>query len=170
MCLVTDLLSNIVSSLIKCEQSVVDYCCASSVHDFAFSNERATILIGEFISVRRRSKIQKELLERNYILLKGFKELFKRRGNSKVSQKFCNILSYFVFPQFWCLFTKPILLRYQLMVFYEGPSSVKSVWVFVLVYCSTISGKTSSSTTEDLSDLGLSSRLVSLSLKHLNQF
>ena len=89
---------------------------------------------------------------------------------TNVSQKFCNISSYFVFQVFQRLFTKPSLWRCRLMVLCEGASSSDNVQVLVLDCFSIISSIASSSTTEGLPDLGLSSRLVLSFLKHLNQF
>lgn len=48
----------------------------------------------------------------------------------------------------------------------KGPRSANNVWMLVFGYCSIISSKISSSTTESFPNLGLSLRLVSLSLKH----
>ena len=73
----------------------------------------------------------------------------KHSINTKVSQKFCNISSYFVFQVFQHLFIRPSLRRCCLMVLCEGPSSVDNVQVLLLGYYSPISNKASSSTTND---------------------
>ena len=74
------------------------------------------------------------------------------------NQKFCNILSYFVFQIFQYLFTRPSLWRCLLMVLYEGPNSADNVRVLELDCGSTILTKVTFSTKEDFSDLGLSLR------------
>lgn len=68
------------------------------------------------------------------------------------------------------LFRRQRLWRCRLMVLCEGPSSTNNVRDLVLGRCSTISSKASSTTTEGLHDMGLSSELVSPFSKRLNQF
>ena len=75
-------------------------------------------------------------------------------------------LSHLAFKIFQRLFTRVSLWRCRLLVLSEGTNSADIVWVLAFGCCSTIS----SSPTAGLTDLSMSSRLLSASLKHLAQF